>query len=269
MYSESENSSVCPACGFPPEAGHASGCVNGPSKADTRLQEEFLAEEAVTDEAKEEFFKLYGKINSMPEDMLQRKIQSFNRPVEARHLFIVRDENGQIIAGAAVEVERGKEAYFRMKVVEDSYRGKGLAAQLTQKRVESATEAGCREAYAVVGGADGSALRAIFKDGFAIRAKNNQEQNSQSPDEFSYRVTRDLTVPRPGNISVAEVKDVKTVESEGDISGDKLLVPWYNQELIDNALSRGYVGKQLFRSKDLTELQGLEDNVLYFERLKL
>ena len=234
---------MCSECGFPSHAGHMTGCTRA-----------FPLEEAPSGSVDEEaFFDLYKNNYGF--------VKSFNEGTEP-HLFVIKDNNGQVVAGAAIEIQQAgelKEAYFRMKVVRPDYESKGLAQRLTQRRIETAKAAGCQTAWAMVGKELPKALRTIFKDGFTI-------SESSTPDNTDYRVSLDLTKLETRKITIHEALSAAEVRSEDDITGEKILIPYKETTLINTALEQGYVGKQLFLPKDWLETNPHTETFLYFEK---
>ena len=74
---ESEKNEVCSSCGYPLKAGHAPDCLLA-NKNETLLE----TDEALTNTEREEFFRLYAKVNGIPPRSAEKNIpyyiSSFN-----------------------------------------------------------------------------------------------------------------------------------------------------------------------------------------------
>lgn len=119
---------VCAGCGYPSFAGHASNCPLIQKENETAV--EFQVEEATSDDDRRNFFEFFHRGYGFDPEHARRNaelsVKYFNRsgsPFEAgaeRRVFVIRDEDKNIIAGAELfigEKEGRKEAYCGHKMV--------------------------------------------------------------------------------------------------------------------------------------------------------
>lgn len=261
----------CPECGSPAGAGHTPNCSRNQTNRENEPLVNAEPQEAMTDKDREDFFRFYAGINQMSptfvNGVIKAQVEAWRSPDE--HLVIIKDRNSKIIAGAELEIQghgKRKEAYLSKKVVDANYRGQGLAAKLVHKRLEIAKQVGCVEAWSLVNNENESALRTIFKDGFSIKGRAKEKMTSISDSE-TYYVNIDLQSETPKRVSIGEIKDMKVAQTLNDAENGKILIPWQNNELINEVLAEGYLGRQILMPTDFPEGQRPTENLLYFEKL--
>ncbi|MFA5776631.1 MAG: GNAT family N-acetyltransferase [Patescibacteria group bacterium] len=96
-----------------------------------------------------------------------RNMQEQNKPT---HIFGVKD-NGQLIAAGKIEIrtkDDEKHGYLSMLTVDENYRGKGLAKQLTDVRMEIARDEGCTHIDTDVFTENPIALVTKLNDGYTL-----------------------------------------------------------------------------------------------------
>lgn len=161
---------------------------------------------------------------------------------DSKKIFVIKNEQGQVVAGALLvieENEKGKVAYVGQKVVAPNSRGQNFGSELVKKRLQVASELGCKSAYCLVTENNSRALRVILRDGFLLTGYSAEADEGDK----SWRLEKDLStessVETTGSAEAAEISD------ESHLNLPKIQILFENKNLLRKALNLGYVGKSI------------------------
>lgn len=225
--------------------------------------------EATSPEDIREFYRLYN-LNDNYEGVTDQKIlehadretTAFNP--EKEKIFVIK-QGDSIIAGANVtirELDGKKLPWFGGKFVVNAFRGHALAAKLVQARIDAVREMGYKIAYTAVRKQNVPALRTIFKDGFEIHDLPEFLKKVAGEQNIYYYLEKDLE--KEAQVTANILSEFKEAVSPRDFQSKTIFIPLRNENLIQQALELGFVGKQIFLEKDLPEK--IKEPIIYLEK---
>ncbi len=214
-------------------------------------------------------FIAHGESEREAEEDADWNVKNRQRVASNNRFFVIRDENGSIIAGGELRIDDHagqKEAYGGQKFVAPELRNQNIAAMLDAKGLEVAKQAGCTQVWGVVGMNSGAALRSAFKGGIVLRGVRNEETGQEdNPD--CYYVSRSLVEAAggPKTVTPADLVEAQRIRTINELQSPKaVLAPWADHALVVEILKRGYVGKWLALPKDDPSIT---EPMIYFEKV--